>query len=194
MRRRGTIGSGAARERLGRIASVLLTLGALAFGLGNAAAQTGFDRPGQDYTNFVVRNGDPAVCAQRCDRDRRCRAWSFAYPTTVAPRAVCYLKRSVPTRVANPCCVSGVRGGGVVTPRSRAVEFGIDRFGGDYRNLEVPASPDGAQCAAACQGDSRCRAWTYVRPGYHGAAARCFLKSRVTRPRSRPCCISGVVR
>jgi hypothetical protein len=33
-----------------------------------------------------------------------------------------------------------------------------------------------------------------VRPGYIGTAARCFLKSRVTPPRRKPCCVSGVVR
>jgi hypothetical protein len=33
-----------------------------------------------------------------------------------------------------------------------------------------------------------------VRPGYIGPAARCYLKDNITRPRSKPCCISGVVR
>jgi hypothetical protein len=35
-----------------------------------AAAQTGFDRRGGDYTNFPIRSGDPAVCATRCERDQ----------------------------------------------------------------------------------------------------------------------------
>ena len=47
-------------------------------------AQTGFDRPGGDYSNFAVRSGDPAACAARCERDGRCRAWSFSYPRTAA--------------------------------------------------------------------------------------------------------------
>jgi hypothetical protein len=47
---------------------------------------------------------------------------------------------------------------------------------------------------AACDADNKCRAWTYVRPGYIGAAARCYLKDRITRPRPKPCCVSGVVR
>ena len=47
-----------------------------------AMAQTGFDRPGGDYTNFPVRSGDPAACAARCEREGRCRAWSFSYPLT----------------------------------------------------------------------------------------------------------------
>jgi hypothetical protein len=34
-----------------------------------------------------------------------------------------------------------------------------------------------------------------MRPGYaETGGARCFLKNRVTAPRHRPCCISGVER
>ena len=49
-----------------------------------ARAQTGFDRPGGDYARFTVPSGDPAVCSARCDRDARCRAWTFSYPGTAA--------------------------------------------------------------------------------------------------------------
>ena len=45
-----------------------------------ALAQSGFDRPGGDYSSATVPNGDPAVCAARCEHDARCRAWSFSYP------------------------------------------------------------------------------------------------------------------
>jgi PAN domain len=158
-----------------------------------ACAQTGFDRPGGDYASFPVRGGDPAVCAERCDRDARCRSWSFAYPMSRGQRATCWLKQEVPARVEDSCCVSGVRGAGVIEPRSTDNEFGIDRLGGDYRNVET-AADNGSACAAACKAEARCRAWTYVRPGYHGPSARCYLKSRVTPPRRKPCCVSGVVR
>jgi hypothetical protein len=159
-----------------------------------AHAQVGFDRPGSDYASAPVRNGDPAVCASRCEHDSRCRAWSFAYPATETPGAVCWLKNAVPARVENTCCISGVRGAGVVEPRVGATEYGIDRFGGDYRNFELPPDPTGGACAKACEAENKCRAWTYLRPGYFGAAARCFLKDRIKTPRRRPCCISGVVR
>jgi hypothetical protein len=33
-----------------------------------------------------------------------------------------------------------------------------------------------------------------VRPGYIGAPAVCYLKDKITRPRAKPCCVSGVVR
>jgi hypothetical protein len=159
-----------------------------------ARAQVGYDRPGGDYANFQVRSGDPSVCSTRCEREGRCRAWSFSYPLTATQAATCWLKSEVTPRVEAGCCVSGVRGAGVVEPKTGATEYSIDRYGGDYRNLEVPADPAGAGCKAACEADNRCRAWTYVRPGYGGTAARCFLKSQIKQPRRRPCCISGVVR
>ena len=77
-------------------------------------------------------------------------------------------------------------GAGQAPARQAAVGAGIP--------VEVPADTNGEACRAACQRDSQCRAWTYMRPGYQGPAARCFLKDRVTTPRRRPCCISGVVR
>jgi hypothetical protein len=159
-----------------------------------AAGQVGFDRPGGDFASFPMRAADPAQCAARCERDARCRAWAFSYPVTESTGAVCWLKSRVPPRIVAPCCASGVRGTGVIEPRSATTEFGIDRFGGDYRQFEVPADPSGRRCQLACEGEQICRAWTYVRPGYLGSAAVCYLKNRITRPVRKPCCISGVVR
>lgn len=167
---------------------------AAAGGSAPAHAQAGFDRPGGDYAHFDVRTGDPAVCAARCEREARCRAWSFSYPAPGGIGAICWLKGAVPARVENACCISGVRGAAVIEPRSGGNEWGIDRIGGDLRNLDVAPDPAGATCKAACEAEGRCRAWTYARPGYEGPSARCFLKSRLTLPRKRPCCISGVVR
>ena len=161
---------------------------------GQAQAQSGFDRIGGDYLSFQVRNGDPAVCAARCERDARCRAWSFSYPRTANTAATCWLKSEVPPRVEDKCCVSGIRGSGVIEPRKGPVEYSMDRLGGDYRNLDVAADSTGATCKAACEADNKCRAWTYVRQGYISLNARCYLKDRITRPRHKPCCISGVVR
>jgi hypothetical protein len=159
-----------------------------------AFGQVGYDRPGGDYRFFSIRSGDPAACAARCEREPRCRAWAFSYPRTERTNATCWLKRRVTPRVARPCCISGIRGAMLGTPRIGALEFSIDRFGGDYRSFETTADPRGAPCAQACRADRRCRVWTYARPGYVGAKARCYLKNRIRRPRPAPCCISGVVR
>jgi PAN domain len=171
-------------------ALIAITLGRV----GSALAQTGYDRPGGDYTSAPVANGDPMVCAARCERDKGCRAWSFSYPSTSGAPAMCWLKREVVPAKESNCCVSGVRGAGVIEPQAGAIEYSIDRFGGDYRWFETPPEAKGKACAEACQAEPRCRAWTYRRPGYGAASARCFLKDVIKPPRRRPCCISGVVR
>ena len=176
------------------IGAVALAVIALALEITPAGAQIGYDRRGGDYTNFQVRGGDPAACATRCEHEGRCRAWSFSYPTAARPNAMCWLKSQVTPPTEDKCCVSGVRGAGVVEPKTGAMEFSIDRIGGDYRNFDVRPDPAGEECKSACESDNRCRAWTYQRPGYGGSAARCFLKSEIKRPRHKPCCISGVVR
>jgi hypothetical protein len=159
-----------------------------------AYAQSGYDRPGGDYTSATVPNGDPAVCAMRCEHESRCRAWSFSYPSASGSPAMCWLKREVVPRVAANCCVSGVRGAGVIEPRVGELEYSIDRYGGDYQSFETPPDPKGKACADACQAEQRCRAWTYRRPGYGATTAHCYLKETIKPPRRRPCCISGVVR
>ncbi len=160
----------------------------------DALGQAGFDRPGGDYSNAQVRGGDPRACAQRCERDNRCRAWSFSYPRTTAREATCWLKNTVTPAKEDSCCISGVRGAAVVEPTTGSLEYSIDRFGGDYKSTDVSADATGDVCAKLCQEDGKCRAFTYLRPGYGGTSARCFLKDRITKPRRKPCCISGVVR
>lgn len=200
---------------LGACLSALACLVAVGF-VQPAAAQANFDRPGGDYTSAPISSGDPADCALLCERDRRCRAWSFNYPTVIESSAVCWLKGSVPSRVPDNCCVSGVRGAGVVEIRNGTVETAIDRPGGDYRNFDIKdgdpkagdkdkssekraekiAKAEDAEelCKAACSDDNKCRAWTFARPGYAGKEAHCFLKKEIKPPRRRAGYTSGVLR
>jgi len=180
--------------RLLRACGVTFACLAAAVAARPAHAQANFDRPGSDYQSSPVTSGDPADCALVCERDRRCRAWSFNYPTDTASGAVCWLKNNVPARVQDSCCVSGVRGAGVVEPRNSAIETSIDRFGGDYKNFELNGSEGDDACKAACSADNKCRAWTYARPGYAGKDAHCFLKKDIKPPRRKAGFISGVVR
>lgn len=180
--------------RLLRACVVTLAFVAAALSARTVLAQTNFDRPGGDYQSAPVITGDPADCALTCERDKRCRAWSFNYPTDIANGAVCWLKSSVPPRVQNDCCVSGVRGAGVVERRSEAIETSIDRFGGDYKNFDLKAGDSEDACKAACAADNKCRAWTYARPGYAGKEAHCFLKKDIKPPRRKAGFTSGVVR
>jgi len=180
----------------GLIGLYLFLLACLVVGvdLHPALAQANFDRPGGDYLSSPVTSGDPADCALMCERDRRCRAWSFNYPTDPVAGAVCWLKSTVPARVQDNCCVSGVRGAGVVEPRNRAVETSIDRLGGDYRSFELKNGEDDEACKAACTAENKCRAWTYARAGYVGREPHCFLKKEIKPPRRKAGFSSGVVR
>ena len=177
-------------------AIVFALLAAVVLNAGRVHAQVNFDRPGGDYQRIAAPSGDPAACALLCERDRRCRAWSFNYPREGdgTDNVACWLKNTVPPRVDSPNTVSGVRGAGVVERRNSNIETSIDRFGGDYRSFGMATDTTGEACRIACEGDQKCRAWTYARPGYAGGSARCFLKSTITPPRRRPGLISGVVR
>ena len=181
--------------RLLRAVLPLLALFAFAAALPRTAlAQANFDRPGGDYSRAPVVSGDPAECALVCEHDRHCRSWSFAYPTDPTDGGICWLKNSVPQRVESNCCVSGVRGAGVLEPRNSAMEASIDRYGGDYKSFELKGGDGDDACKTACATDNKCRAWTFARPGYVGKEARCFLKKEIKPPRRKPGFTSGVVR
>ncbi|TWO68431.1 hypothetical protein FN976_22630 [Caenimonas sedimenti] len=72
-----------------------------------------------------------------------------------------------------------------------AYERDSNRPGSDYRNFELRRA-DPQACQAECDGDKRCDAWTYVKPGVQGARARCWLKDSVPRRRNDECCVSGL--
>lgn len=187
--------------RKGRLPGAFMTrvlacamLLAAAFAPTLVRAQTAFDRPGGDYFHAPVASGDPEDCALTCERDRKCRAWSFSYPEVTGEPAVCWLKNTVPPRSPANCCISGVRGAGVIEPRIEGVENSIDRPGGDLRNFALKPDEGEDACKAACTADNKCRAFTYARPGYTGSDARCFLKKEIKPPRRKAGFISGVVR
>jgi hypothetical protein len=68
----------------------------------------------------------------------------------------------------------------------------IDRPGSDFSSFPV-ASGEPAQCRAACLSQGvKCASWTYVKPGFQGPEAMCFLKKEAPATFRNPCCISGV--
>jgi len=67
--------------------------------------------------------------------------------------------------------------GAQVAPHGQWQEIGIDRFGADYRSLDVSIP---AQCRAACLRDPVCQAYTVQRePDPGRVARRCWLKSDI---------------
>ena len=175
------------------IVGVAIVISVAAAAVGTASAQTGYDRPGGDYAHAPVANGDPSACAARCERDKSCRSWSFSYPPLSGGPAQCWLKRHVMPPVPSSCCVSGVRGAGVIEPRGHEREYSIDRTGGDYRTFETKSEPNGRPARP------RVTPTSTAAPGPIGgrvtALGTALLpKEAIKPPRHRPCCISGVVR
>lgn len=72
-----------------------------------------------------------------------------------------------------------------------AMEYGVDRPGGDYKDFNLNANDPNA-CKQACMSESACKAWTFVRPSHQGPTPRCWLKNTIPSSKNAPCCISGV--
>jgi hypothetical protein len=67
------------------------------------------DRPGSDYRRFELGAPRPEVCRDACWGEPQCRAFTYARPGALAPRALCYLKNAVPPARPADCCLSGVK-------------------------------------------------------------------------------------
>ncbi|PSO14776.1 PAN domain-containing protein [Bradyrhizobium sp. MOS003] len=74
---------------------------------------------------------------------------------------------------------------------SSLAEQSFNRPGQDYQNSEM-STADASLCEDSCRSDSKCKAWTYVKPGVQGPKAKCWLKSGVPPPTPNNCCVSGL--
>lgn len=79
------------------------------------ALEQNTDRPGGDFHHFPLASPDPALCEKMCREGSPlpysklgCKAFTYVKPTTTEPNGVCWLKKEIPSPVANSCCVSGV--------------------------------------------------------------------------------------
>ena len=80
----------------------------------------------------------------------------------------------------------------LVAPSATAQEPGINLPGSDLRPGFALPQDDPNLCKQACENDPACKAYTYVRPGYQGPKARCWLKSAVPQRQRNDCCVSGI--
>jgi hypothetical protein len=69
-------------------------------------------------------------------------------------------------------------------------EDGKDRRGGDYLCFDVRIDHI-EDCEADCKADTKCAAWTYVKPGVISPNARCCMKSVIPAASDNICCVSG---
>jgi hypothetical protein len=65
---------------------------------------------------------------------------------------------------------------------------GFNQPGADYRNFEADSW---FACRNTCGGESRCQAWTWVKPGIQGPRGRCWLKHSMPPLVKDSCCNSG---
>jgi len=65
---------------------------------------------------------------------------------------------------------------------------GFNLPGSDYANFNADSA---FVCRNSCGGDSRCQAWTWVKPGIQGPSGHCWLKHRVPTLVKDNCCNSG---
>jgi hypothetical protein len=74
-----------------------------------------------------------------------------------------------------------------LAPAAYAVD-GFNLPGSDYANFTADSA---LVCRQTCAGDSKCKAYTWVKPGYQGPSGRCWLKTRVPSLVKDSCCDSG---
>ena len=104
---------------LGVVLLVLLFSGSLT---NSALAQwePSSDRPGNNYRKFSIAKEVEAFvavkqCEDACKKEAQCKAFTYVKPGVQGGDAVCYLKNTVPARVSDTCCTSGV-----VRPQTKA--------------------------------------------------------------------------
>ena len=78
-----------------------------AAGRAKMSIETNFDRPGGDYGRFGANTWE--ACAEACQNDAKCRAFTWVKPGVQAQSGVCWLKNSVPGGSGNTNTVSGVK-------------------------------------------------------------------------------------
>ena len=66
------------------------------------------DRPGGDYRTFWT-SVSPATCREACEKDPRCRSYTFVKPGFQGKEGRCFLKSSIPAPKKNRCCISGIK-------------------------------------------------------------------------------------
>ncbi len=133
------------------------------------------DRPGADISRTPVATVEQ--CIALCRGDARCRAFTYY-------QGNCWLKNSVPATRPLQGATSGVIPATAVPAAQPAMQIDrdTDRPGADISRTPVATVE---QCAALCQGDTRCRAFTY----YQG---NCWLKNAVPTARPLQGATSGV--
>lgn len=130
-------------------------------------AEADTNRPGGDYRNFSLPDGNPALCAQACQDEQKCLAYTYVPPGNQTS-AHCWLKDSKPEKRTAAGLVSGTK------PRisSRRGKMGVQvdhkRNVVAYAEYEM-VSQNHNVCRTLCGTLSSCESWTFV-PSPHSTS------------------------
>ena len=95
----------------------------------------GADLPGGDLgIGGTLERSDPALCAQRCEANGQCQAWTFMRAGGPSQPAVCWLKGSIPAAVGNANTISARR----QTPVAPPITGGSAVTGGSSVSGAIP--------------------------------------------------------
>lgn len=83
-----------------------------------------------------------------------------------------------------------IQAGAAATTKMSEREHDKNRWGGDFNSFAVESDRTEA-CEDACKNETKCVAWTYVKPGVQAPQARCYLKNVVPAISDDVCCVSG---
>ena len=73
------------------------------------ALESDTDRPGHDYKNFDLPEPRPEICRDACQRDVRCRAFTYISPGIQDSKPHCWLKEKASRPLPAKGMVSGVK-------------------------------------------------------------------------------------
>ena len=154
----------------------------------NASATSRWD-PNGAYGPHTCISGN--VWREAFDGDTVCvtpnRRAQVKEENRLAPTRAAAQERPFEPSRASPGAMSPDNVSPVISPP----ENNTDRPGSDYESYRMD---DAHPCRAACVGDKRCRAWTFVRAGIQGPTGVCYLKRSTPAPVANTCCVSGTVK
>ena len=136
-----------------------------------------FQIPGQGFTNEYAYNLAKDGC--KTTSPKSCSSPSGSSDAITGFKVVGI---TVPLVNPTPTPDSGIK-----------LEYNVDRPGLNIRGYNL-SSADPQLCANDCAKDTKCQAFTYVKPGFRGPDSKpeCWLKNGVPNPVSQEYCISGV--
>ncbi len=138
------------------------------------AEQNG-NRPGGDYKNFPLADANPALCAEVCQDENQCLAYTYVPPRN-GRKAHCWLKRSKPAKKTASGMVSGVKTSYSNRRNAMTTKKDSRRFGPFFASYQM-VTDDPNACRALCGTLASCEAWSfdpYAR-GARNPGGQCFL-------------------